>query len=100
VAVCEGNIYVGRCRLIAIDASAGTKLWEATVCDATQTGITGAHVANGKILMGYNGSDDGVRGSLVAYDAESGKEVWRFWTVPGDTSVRSCRGSHQVPGHS
>ena len=34
--------------------------------------------------MGYNGSDDGVRGSLAAYDAETGKEAWRFWTVPGD----------------
>src|SRR2546425_8201017 len=30
------------------------------------------------------GSDDGVRGALAAYDAETGKEVWRFWTVPGD----------------
>src|SRR6202165_11683 len=50
-----------------------------------QTGITGApRVAKGKILMGYNGSDDGVRGALAAYDAETGKEVWRFWTVPGD----------------
>src|SRR5258708_10899723 len=36
--------------------------------------------------MGYNGSDDGVRGALIAYDAETGKEVWRFWTVPGDPS--------------
>jgi quinohemoprotein ethanol dehydrogenase len=43
-------------------------------------------VAKGKILMGYNGSDDGVRGALVAYDAETGKEAWRFWTVPGDPS--------------
>jgi len=51
-------------------------------------------VANGKhrraprrareILMGYNGSDDGVRGAIAAYDAETGKEVWRFWTVHGD----------------
>ena len=36
--------------------------------------------------MGFNSSDDGVRGALVAYDAETGKEVWRFWTVPGDPS--------------
>src|SRR5260370_22681975 len=34
--------------------------------------------------MGYNGSDDGVRGAIAAYDPETGKEVWRFWTVPGD----------------
>jgi quinohemoprotein ethanol dehydrogenase len=89
VAVWEGRVYVGTgdCRLIAIDAAAGKQLWEATVCEPTQTGITGApHIAKGKVLMGYNGSDDGVRGALTAYDANTGKEVWRFWTVPGDPS--------------
>ena len=89
VAVWEGKVYVGTgdCRLIAVDATAGRQLWEATVCEPTQTGITGApHIAKGKVLMGYNGSDDGVRGALAAYDANTGKEVWRFWTVPGDPS--------------
>jgi len=87
VAVWDGKVYVGTgdCRLIAVDAAAGKQVWEATVCDPTQTGITGApHIAKGKVLMGYNGSDDGVRGALIAYDAQSGKEAWRFWTVPGD----------------
>ena len=87
VAVWEGKVYVGTgdCRLIAVDAAAGKQLWEATVCDPTQTGITGApHIAKGKVLMGYNGSDDGVRGALIAYEAQTGKEAWRFWTVPGD----------------
>src|SRR5690348_9464666 len=89
VAVWNGKVYVGTgdCRLIAIDAATTNKIWEATVCEPTQTGITGApRVAKGKILMGYNGSDDAVRGALAAYDAETGKEVWRFWTVPGDPS--------------
>src|SRR5216684_2832098 len=89
VAVWDGKVYVGTgdCRLIAVDATAGKQLWEATVCDPTQTGITGApHIAKGKVLMGYNGSDDGVRGALIAYDAQSGKEAWRFWSVPGDPS--------------
>src|SRR5436309_2514546 len=89
VAVWNGKVYVGTgdCRLIAIDAATAKKIWEAVVCEPTQTGITGApRVAKGKILMGYNGSDDGVRGALAAYDAETGKEVWRFWTVPGDPS--------------
>jgi len=87
VAVWEGKVYVGTgdCRLVAIDAATAKQLWDATVCDPHQTGITGApHVAKGKVFMGYNGSDDGVRGSLAAYDAETGKELWRFWTVPGD----------------
>ena len=87
VAVWNGKVYVGTgdCRLVAIDAASGKQAWESPVCEATQTGITGApHVAKGKVFMGYNGSDDGVRGSMVAYDAETGQQIWRFWTVPGD----------------
>jgi quinohemoprotein ethanol dehydrogenase len=89
VAVWNGKVYVGTgdCRLVAVDAASGKQAWEARVCEASQTGITGApHVARGKVFMGYNGSDDGVRGSMAAYDADTGQEVWRFWTVPGDPS--------------
>ncbi len=87
VAVWEGKVFVGTgdCRLVAIDAATGTQLWESLVCEPTQTGITNApHVAKGMVFMGYNGSDDGVRGAIAAYDANTGKELWRFWTVPGD----------------
>jgi quinohemoprotein ethanol dehydrogenase len=87
VAVWAGKVYVstGDCRLLAIDAATGKQLWESPICDPAQTGSTGApRVARGKVFIGYNGSDDQIRGSLVAFDAESGKEAWRFWTVPGD----------------
>ena len=87
VAVWEGKVFVGTgdCRLVAIDAATGKQVWESQVCEPTQTGITNApHVAKGMVFMGYNGSDDGVRGSIAAYDANTGKERWRFWTVPGD----------------
>jgi quinohemoprotein ethanol dehydrogenase len=87
LAVWAGKVYVGTgdCRLVAIDAASGEKSWESPVCDGSQTGITGApHVGNGKVFIGYNGSDTGVRGSVVAFDAATGKQVWRFWTVPGD----------------
>ena len=88
VAVYRGKVYFGTgdCRLIALDASTGKELWSSPVCvDATQTGITGAPtVGDGKVYIGYNGSDTGVRGSLVAFDADTGKLVWRFWNVPGD----------------
>ena len=87
VAVWEGKVFVGTgdCRLIGIDAATGKQLWQSLVCDPTQTGITNApHVAKGMVFMGYNGSDDGVRGSIAAYDPNTGKELWRFWTVPGD----------------
>lgn len=87
VAVWEGKVFVGTgdCRLIAIDAATAKQVWESQVCEPSQTGITNApHIAKGMVLMGYNGSDDGVRGSIAAYDANTGKELWRFWTVPGD----------------
>jgi quinohemoprotein ethanol dehydrogenase len=87
LAVWAGKVYVGTgdCRLVAIDAVTGQQAWESPVCDGSQTGITGApHVGNGKVFIGYNGSDIGVRGSLVAFDAATGKLAWRFWTVPGD----------------
>ena len=89
VAVWEGRVYVGtgECRLIALDAAAGTRLWESPVCDPRE-GV-GAHirsaprVGGGMVFMGYSGSTS-ARGSLVAFDAETGKEAWRFWTVPDD----------------
>ncbi len=87
VAVADGKVFVatGDCRLVAIAVGDGAKLWDSQICDPQQTGSTGApRVANGKVFIGYNGSDDEVRGSLVAFDANTGREAWRFWTVPGD----------------
>ncbi len=89
VAVWEGRIYVGsgECTLIAIDAATATQLWESPICDPLQ-GV-GAHirsaprVGGGMVFAGYSGSTS-ARGSLVAFDAGTGEEVWRFWTVPGD----------------
>lgn len=87
VAVDQGRVFVatGDCRLFAIDAATGAKAWEAPICDPAQTGSTGApRIARGKVFIGYNGSDDKVRGSVVAFDEATGREAWRFWTVPGD----------------
>lgn len=89
VAVWDGKVYVatGDCRLFAIDAAAGRKLWDSEIRDPNWTGATGApHVARGKVFIGYNGSDDESRGSLVAFDAQTGKLAYRFWTVPGNPS--------------
>ena len=90
VAVWEGKVFVGTgdCRMIALDAETGEQQWQAPVCiDTTQTGITGApQVADGKVFIGYNGSDSGVRGSIVAFNANTGELAWRFWLAPGDPS--------------
>ncbi len=88
VSVWNGKVYVGTgdCRLIAVDAASGARVWETPVCDPKQDyAITGApRVANNLVFIGSGGSDYGARGFVAAFDSETGKEVWRFWTVPGD----------------
>ncbi|MES2293866.1 MAG: PQQ-binding-like beta-propeller repeat protein [Pseudomonadota bacterium] len=89
VAVWNGKVYVGTgdCRIVAINAATGTKVWDTTVCDAEQTGITEApRVGNGLIYTGWAGMEYDVRGGVVALDAETGKKAWTFWTAPGDPS--------------
>lgn len=89
VAVWNGKVYVGTgdCRMVAIDAATGKKVWETLVCDADQTGITEApRVGDGKVFTGWAGMEYDVRGGVVAVDAETGKKVWTFWTTPGDPS--------------
>ena len=48
-------------------------------------------VAKGMMFVGGSGGEFGVRGWIAAYDAETGKEVWRFWTVPGDPAKPTTR---------
>jgi quinohemoprotein ethanol dehydrogenase len=90
VAVWAGKVYVGTGdgRLVAIDAAKGTQLWSSQVVDPSLNGISGApRVAGGKVFIGHSGSDEQVRGSITAFDAETGKQLWRFWTVPGDPAL-------------
>ena len=44
-------------------------------------------VANGKVYIGNGGAEYGVRGYVTEYDAVSGDQVWRFYTVPGDPNI-------------
>ena len=79
-------------RLIALDAKTGKEVWEQdTLIDkAAAYTITGApRVFNGKVMIGNGGAEYGVRGYVTAYDAETGKQAWRFYTVPGDPPSRS-----------
>jgi quinohemoprotein ethanol dehydrogenase len=90
VALYKGMVYVGTLdgRLVAIDASNGKPVWETLTVDTSKPyTITGApRVVDGKVIIGNGGSDYGVRGYITAYDALTGKQVWRFYTVPGDPS--------------
>src|SRR3984957_7864013 len=95
IAAWNGKIIMGTldARLIAIDAKTGKEVWSVdTVPQSLGLGdmtkhysITmAARAAKGKIFIGASGGEFGVRGFIAAYDAETGKQVWRFWTVPGD----------------
>lgn len=89
VAVWEDKVFVGTgdCRLVAIERASGAKAWDADVCvgDAKLTIAGAPRVANGKVFIGPANMDDGSRrGYLDAYDAATGKRIWRFYTVPGD----------------
>ena len=73
-------------RLIALDAKSGKEVWAKTVVPDQQSyAITGApRIAKGKILIGSAGSEYRARGSIAAFDPETGAELWRFHTVPGN----------------
>ena len=75
------------CALVAIDQSSGEKRWEAQACDPSdQYSITGApRVGGGMVFIGNTGADLGTnRGHVNAFDARTGRHLWRFYTVPGD----------------
>lgn len=88
LAMYKGNIFVGTLdgRLVSINAATGKKKWEVlSVSHDRSYTITGApRVMDGKVIIGNSGAEYGVRGYVTAYDAMTGKKVWRFYTVPGN----------------
>ncbi len=89
VAAWKGKIYVGTFdgRLVALDAKTGKPAWSVATGDHKNLTITGApRVVKGRVIIGMSGGEYGIRGYLSAFDAETGKLAWRFYTVPGDPS--------------
>ncbi len=89
IAYWKDRIYIGTLdgRLIALAAKSGKQLWSVqTVPQDDSSNITGApRVFNGKVVIGHGGADFGaIRGYATAYDAETGKQLWRWYAVPGD----------------
>jgi alcohol dehydrogenase (cytochrome c) len=82
--------------LLCLDARSGHLLWDVAYAPGNKNyGATSAPlVVKDKVLVGTSGGDDGVRGFLAAFDAETGKEVWRFWTIPAPGE----KGSDSWPG--
>ncbi len=86
-AYANGKLFVGLLdgRLRALDARTGKELWTTTVVDYKQGSVITSPpvVARDKVVIGYGGGEYGVRGSLQAYDMNTGREVWRTWLTPG-----------------
>lgn len=70
--------------LIALSRTTGQLLWETPMADSKENynGTAAPLVAGGLVISGTAGGDEGVRGFVAAYEPSTGKEVWRFWTVP------------------
>lgn len=91
VALHEGVVYVGAFdgNLHAIDAVTGERKWMVDTIENRDMAytITGApRVYKGNVIIGNGGAEYGVRGYITAYDAETGDEKWRWYSVPGDPS--------------
>ena len=86
VAIMNDRLYMGTldARLVSLDAKTGKVLWQTQIADP-ELGYseTMAPVAvNGKVLIGTNGGEYGVRGFVKAYDANDGKLLWTFYSIP------------------
>jgi alcohol dehydrogenase (cytochrome c) len=103
VAFADGKIFVGRLdgKLTALDAATGKALWTADVVDYKQGSVITSPplVVRDKVITGFGGGEYGARGALHAFDLNTGKEVWKTFTVPapgepgsetwkGDTGLR------------
>lgn len=74
-------------KLVALDAKTGKVAWETQVADPTlgYSETMAPTAVEGKILIGTNGGEYGIRGFVRAYDAATGKLIWNFDTVPEDS---------------
>jgi len=90
VALYGNKVYVGTLdgHLVALDAKTGKVAWKKlTIPEGSHMAITGApRIVKGRVLIGSAGAEYFTRGYLAAFDAETGDELWRFYTVPGDPS--------------
>lgn len=103
VSFAEGKIFVGRLdgKLAALDAKTGKELWVVTVVDYKQGSVITSPptIVHGKVITGFGGGEYGARGSLQAYDIDTGKQIWKTWTTastdqPGGDSWKGDSALH------
>jgi PQQ-dependent dehydrogenase (methanol/ethanol family) len=86
VAYANGKIFVGRLdgHLVALDAATGKELWKTVVVDYTQGSVITSPptIVKNLVITGFGGGEYGARGYISAMEQDTGKEVWRLWTIP------------------
>jgi len=86
VAVYKDKVYMGTLdsKLVALDARTGRVIWDVQIGDPElgYSETMAPTAVNGKILIGTNGGEYGIRGFVKAYDADSGKLLWTFHSIP------------------
>ncbi|MGH8315048.1 MAG: pyrroloquinoline quinone-dependent dehydrogenase [Steroidobacterales bacterium] len=86
VAIAEGKLYMGTidAKLVALDAKTGKLLWETQIADPDKgySDTMAPVVVDGKVIIGTNGGEYGIRGFVKAFDAKDGKLLWTFYTIP------------------
>ena len=85
VAVYDDKVYLATLdsKLVALDAKTGSIVWQTQIADPTlgYSETMAPTAVNGKILIGTNGGEYGIRGFVRAYDAKTGKLIWNFDTI-------------------
>ena len=107
VAVYEDKVYVGTldAKLVALDAKTGSVVWEKEVGDPEKgySETMAPTAVDGKILIGTNGGEYGIRGFVKAYDAKDGKLLWTFDTIPensvGVWATKDATGQRHASRH-
>jgi alcohol dehydrogenase (cytochrome c) len=85
LAILGDTLFMGtlNSHIIAVNAKTGTLIWDTTITTTAGYPITVAPlVVKDKVIVGTAGGDGPIRGYLAAFDVKSGKEVWRFYTIP------------------
>jgi alcohol dehydrogenase (cytochrome c) len=89
VAIYKDKVYMGTLdsKLVALDTKTGSLVWQTDIADPKlgYSETMAPTAVAGKILIGISGGEYGIRGFVRAYDADSGKLVWNFDTIPEDS---------------
>src|ERR1700720_147349 len=87
LAILGDTLFMGTIdgHLLALDSKSGYPIWNVNVAN-TAAGYSLMHaplVVKDKVIEGTAGGEFGIRGFLAAYDVRTGKEAWKFYTIPG-----------------